>query len=161
MELSMHAAAAGVLGGAAFLADVAAPGLGPLVDLGLGAAVAAVAVDAVLTRADPALPPHRAVAASVRAAGRFDTPAAALLGLACDLIDGRVSPGNAARLAWTSACRFVGRHAVDLMPVVGTAARALASGRSAREAARFVAALEAAAEKLGDTPAAPALALAA
>src|SRR6266571_5307689 len=130
MELSFHAAAAGVLGGATVLADLAGPGLGPLVDLGLGAAVAAVAVDAVLTRADPGLPPQHALVASVRAAGRFDTPAAALLGMACDLIDGRVRAAHALHLAWIGACRFLGRHAFDLAPVVGTAARALGCGRS-------------------------------
>ena len=148
----MHAVAAGVLSGASALADLAGPGLGPLVDLGLGAAVAAVAVDAVLSNADPALPPARAVVASVRAAGRHTTPAATLLGIACDLLDGRA---GTARRAFRSACRLVGRHALDLVPVVGTAARALGAGRAARAAADYVDALEIAAAALSPPSAPP------
>jgi hypothetical protein len=146
MELSMHAAAAGVLGGAGFLADLA--GLGPLTDL----AVVAIAVDAVLARAGSHRPPRAVVVECVRAAGQLDSPPAELIGLICDVIEDRLS--------WRRATRLAGRYALDLVPVVGSAWRALGSVRSARQAADLVARLEVQAARLTPAPA-PMAALAA
>jgi hypothetical protein len=137
MGHSMHATAAGVLGGAAVFSEVAVPGLGSFVELGLGAAVAAVGVAAVLRRADPTVPARHAVVHSVRAAGTFHTPAAPLLGLVCDLIDRRA---GAFGRAWISACRVLGRGGLS-QPAV--------------EAARFVGALEAAAAQVTPRAALP------
>src|SRR5262250_1587320 len=97
MELSIHTAAAGLLTGA----GIAAPGPGALVDLAAAGAVALVAVDAVLTRIDRETPPHAALRAAVRAVGPHDTPAATLLTPLLDLVEQRLDP----RRAWRLACR--------------------------------------------------------
>jgi hypothetical protein len=152
MQISWHAAVAGAIGGATALGDLAAPGLAPIVDLGVGAAIAVVAVDSIWTvarRRGATLAPHELFVASVAGADvtAFATPAAPLLGLASAVLSGTGGARAIARTLWSGARALVAGHALDFVPGVATAARAIRTGVSAREAARLVGAVEQAAER--------------
>lgn len=133
--MSIHTAAAGLFTGA----GIAAPGPGALVELAAAGAVALVAVDAVLNRADPDTPAREAIGTAVRAVGPHDTPAATLLATVLDLVERRLD----ARRAWRLACRAIGRHALGWLPIVGVGARVAAAPGAIEAAMRYVKAMEA------------------
>jgi hypothetical protein len=154
-EASWHSTVAAVLGGASIAGDFLPAVVGPAVDLAAGAAVAMVAVDAALTVAgerDSRMAARDIVVNTVRAAkvDRFATPAAAFLELACSVLEmEEPSALQVVRLAGRSliagARGLVGRRFFKVVPGARTVFRVLGCGHAAREAARLVSSIEAAA----------------
>ncbi len=154
----------GALGGASVLADVAAPGFAPLVDLGLGAATAWLAADAawsIAARDGRPAARGKIFVESVRAARTdtaWKTPAAAILDVACEVVDHVTTAGEQGSVAGP-LCKLVGRlamssvrwildgHLADLVPGVATVFRATRAARSIADGTNLVAAIEQAAEK--------------
>ena len=152
---SWHSTVAAVLGGAAVAGDFLPAFVGPAVDLTAGAAVAAVAVDAALTVAgenDSRMAARDIVVHTVRAAklDRYSTPAAAVLELARSVLElEQPSALRIARLAGRSllagARSLVSRKILKVVPGARTVVRVIGCGHAAREAARLVSGIEAAA----------------
>jgi len=152
---SWHSTLAAVLGGAAVAGDFLPAFVGPAVDLAAGAAVAAVAVDAALTVAgesDSRMAARDIVVHTVRAAklDRYSTPAAAVLELTRSVLElEQPSALHIARLAGRSllagARSLVGRRILKVVPGARTVVRVIGCGHAAREAARLVNGIEAAA----------------
>lgn len=155
---SWHSTVAAVLGGAAVAGDFFPALVGPAVDLAAGAAVAAVAVDAALTVAgenDSRLAARDIVVQTVRAAklDRYSTPAAAVLELTRSVLElEQPSALQIARLAGKSllagARALVGRRILKVVPGARTVVRVIGCGHAAREAARLVSGIEAAAAEI-------------
>jgi len=130
--LSPQGAVAGLLGGATVLGDLAVPGMAPLVDLVLGAAIAGVAAGAAWTRfrgQDSPVGFGRLLARTLGSTGA--TPAGALLGLALQLTGRRDRIG-------LRAARWVGRA----LRLVATATLESRASRRAPDAVLLVEALE-------------------
>jgi hypothetical protein len=149
--LSGRALFAAALGGATALGDVVAPGCAPLLDLALAGCTAAVAADGVLAAAryhgvDDA---RRVFVAAVRdpeVSQRFRGPAATVLAVSADVLDGQLTARRVAavglRAAWSGLRRLTTASVAELVPGIATLVRAVRAGHVAREWSLLVAAAE-------------------
>jgi hypothetical protein len=140
--MSMRSVIAGALGATTAAGDLVAPGLSPLVDLGVGAAVAWLAYDGVREVAEEAgldLDKRELAAAALAEVGETGTVAARLLHLYCK----GPSQTDALSAGWRAAWRhLLGAGLAKLAPGVATVVNVANATKVAARNAALVATIE-------------------